>query len=64
MAEVDGPWAISGRAFFFAYLLPLFDEMKSRLVLKVAYSQNIFHLGSNLPKKVPNHYSEHHILSG
>ena len=35
LAEVDGPWAISGRAFF-AYLLPFFDEKKSRLVLKVA----------------------------
>ena len=48
---------------FFAYLLPLFDEMKLRLVLRVAYSQNIFYLGSNLPEKVPNHYSEHLILN-
>ena len=35
---------------FFPYLLPLFYEMKSRLALKVVYSENIFHLGSNLPK--------------
>ena len=49
---------------FFPYLLTLFDEMKSRLVLKAVYSQNIFHLGSNLSKKVPNHYFEHLILLG
>ena len=31
-----------------------------RLVVKVTYSQNIFHFGSHLKKKAPNHSSEHY----